>query len=635
MTVSHRMTTNTKATFMLIDNVMSSPESPLNADVDNPTILPWLTIEIVLYSLIFTLAIALRLWILDYYPLANGEAAQSLVAFQLYHGEIPTITNYSPLLASLNLFTFFLFEDTDSTARLANVFLGSLLVLLPWLLRRQLGEKSCLVASLLFAFSPTYLFLSRSVNGELGVAVGSLMVVIALLNWAADRQIKWQWLLAIGAVTLLTASPSSYSVLLIFGLLALIAWQLLFKSLDNTLEWAAMLANLESYNEDELLMDDDLIPTETPPTALADWQPTALLFGLFLTIIATAATLNLSGFGVLTNFPLLWVNHFRPDETMPSGFNALILLAFYEPLILTFGFIGLIFAMVRNNLFGLAIGGWFVGLLLIDVIMRNRPEGNVILPLMPLTLLAASALGWLWDSLSYEGNWRDEGILWAVGLIVSAFGYIGLTDWVIHACSPEDTACQYLWLKPVAAIVLLLTVALLFSLISNAMTVWRGLALIVATLTILLSINAATRLNYGPLMDLGYQPLTNAPPASEIVDLMNTITQQSVETNKGYNLIDILVVGGINPTLSWQLRHFPNVSSLSTLAENPTATAIITAATPDETKLGDNYLGQSFELDALWSPQELSSRDLISWLLYRRAKDRPQSNKIVLWLKSN
>ena len=52
------------------------------AEVES-TPLAWLTLESLLYGVIFIIGLALRLWDLGLYPLTDSEALQSLIAFQI------------------------------------------------------------------------------------------------------------------------------------------------------------------------------------------------------------------------------------------------------------------------------------------------------------------------------------------------------------------------------------------------------------------------------------------------------------------------------------------------------------------------------------------------------------------------
>lgn len=645
---------------------------PIMADAETelPTVpLPWLTAEAVLYSALLLLAIGLRLWNLDHYPLSNVEAAQSMVALQLVNGEAMTAIAYSPLLVSLQSFLFFLFGDSDSTARLATVLLGTGLLLLPLTLRRQLGLKTCLMATVLLAISSTPLFLSRTVNGEIGVAVGSLMIVAGFINWAAERNRNWLWFMMGGLAVLLAAGPLSLSIGLIFATLVGVGLGLFFKaSPEEALHWVRSLtypdppppeAHIPAeaqppHGEDS--QPEESSPTEgenppaalsaphgedsqpekqshanpaNPPTALSEWQQAGLLFAAMLAILTTTASLNISGFSMLTNTPLSWVNYFA--STFDAGYNALALLLIYDPIILIFGLIGLGYAMLRSDLLGLIIGGWFVTLLVLDVLMGGRPQGAVILPLVPLTLLAASAIAAVWDGLEAEGSWYNEGLLFVMGLIITATGYIYLVAWL--NCNNETTLCEYGWVPPLGLALLIVTVAALLGTITSYLVSVRGGLLILFAVLLLFTVNSGSRLNYGPLQNLAYQPLAGLSPSTEFPMLVDTLVNFSQKKGQGNNLLDLMVVGPFEPALQWQLRDFPNITQVTNIVENPTASAIITPANQDVAAVGEAYLGQSFTMDAFWSPAPLSLKPLLSWGIFHEHEQRPQGNQQVLWLR--
>ena len=138
-------------------NIEEESETTPGKEVSRPEsqsiVFPWLTLEWLLYALIFIVALALRLWNLGNYPLSNVEAQQSLLALTLYNGDLPAADYYSPLLITLNWITFLLVGSSDMSARLASVLLGMLLVIAPVTFRRQLGVRACLIAATLLAIS--------------------------------------------------------------------------------------------------------------------------------------------------------------------------------------------------------------------------------------------------------------------------------------------------------------------------------------------------------------------------------------------------------------------------------------------------------------------------------------------------
>lgn len=582
--------------------------------------LAWLTIEVLLYGLIVAAALGLRLWGIGSTPLSNSEAAQSLAAWSLYHGSQPDGTLYSPLLLSLNSVTFFLFGASDGSARLAALLLGMVLVMLPITLRRQLGPPVALLASFLLAISPTAIFLSRTVNSEVAVAVGALMIVAGFFNWARTSQRRWLWLLAGGLAVVLTGGPMAYSILLVFALIALIKLPA-FKELVS-----GAIAETQANSAPPAAGE--------PGAGLAGLRQAGIFLVVMLVLLATTFTLNMSGFGVVPNLLTDWLSRFGFQAQPAAGFNAVFLLTIYEPLLVLAGLTGLAYVLLRRELLGLVLAFWFGGLLLLDLLMGGRPNGSIILLVVPLAFLAAIALADLLAAVRRWGSWANEGMLLGAGLVIMAFGYIGLTGWLLRSCGPDDRLCQYSWLQPVAALVLFLVIVAFFAYLNDVGSALRGAALTAVAVALLATVNIGWRLNYGPLMNLGYQPLAGVPASTGLAQLTRTLTDQSITRVGDARLLDITLAGVDSPALQWQLRDFSRLNRANSLPINTAATAIVTpAGATTSLDLGQAYLGHDLPLDAVWSPVGLPFKDFVKWLIYRQVDERPQGNKVVLWLR--
>ena len=125
-----------------------------------------LTVEIGLYAILATLALALRLYRLGLAPLSTSEAMLSVAA--LRGTAIPT--GASPLLYWVNAFLFSTFGAGDTLVRLLPALAGSVLVLLPALMRERIGRVGALGAAALLAISPVAIFTSRTASGDALVA---------------------------------------------------------------------------------------------------------------------------------------------------------------------------------------------------------------------------------------------------------------------------------------------------------------------------------------------------------------------------------------------------------------------------------------------------------------------------------
>jgi hypothetical protein len=379
------------------------------------------------------------------------------------------------------------------------------------------------------------------------------------------------------------------------------------------------------------------LPTKAQAAASPGrWRSPAapLYFFLFsLVLLATAATFNLGGLSAVSGLLSEWLSRFGPLNRPEASFNAVFLLTIYEPLLVLLGLAGLAYAILDRDLLKEILSGWFIGTLILDIVMGGRPIGSSILPLAPLVFLAALALAELWSGLQQEGSWGNEGLLLAAGLVIGTFAYIGLTAWLIRTCGPEDNVCQYGWVQPVAALTLFIVIVIFFWFMTNPNVATRGAALAGVALSLLFTISISWRLNYGPLMDLAYQPLAGIPASTELIDLTNTLSRESAARAGGQlTALDTTLVNLNSPALLWRLRDFTSLAQVTSLVGAQPTQAIITS-TNTELGLGQPYLGQSFALDAVWSPVGLPAKELFKWLIFRHVETRPQGNQAVLWLQ--
>ena len=157
-----------------------------------------LTVEVVLYLIIALVAVGLRFYGLGDRPMQAPEAAQALAAWHSAQGlpQGSALTQSSPILFTSNMFLFALFGATDFLARLLPALSGALLVIWPYFLRRRLGRMGALAASFLLALSPSALFFSRYLGGEIVVAACALAITWGLFDYLDQRRPKHLYLAA-------------------------------------------------------------------------------------------------------------------------------------------------------------------------------------------------------------------------------------------------------------------------------------------------------------------------------------------------------------------------------------------------------------------------------------------------------
>jgi predicted membrane-bound mannosyltransferase len=187
------------------------------------------TVEHVIYGLCLIAAIVLRFHDLAAGPMSSDESLNSWPAWRaavgqrgerLALGQPPT----SALLFSLQSLVFWLGGmGSDGIARLPSAAIGSVLVLVPYLLRHILGRLGALALSALFVADPVLLTLSRTADGAILSACCWLLTLGCLCRFA-DRNVevrdatRWLYGGAIAAGLLLVSGRQAWTVLALTAL---------------------------------------------------------------------------------------------------------------------------------------------------------------------------------------------------------------------------------------------------------------------------------------------------------------------------------------------------------------------------------------------------------------------------------
>lgn len=211
-----------------------------------------LTWEIAVYALILLGAIGLRFWDLGGRALHHDESLHATFSWYFVSGRgyqhDPLM--HGPFQFHANALVFKLFGDSDYTSRIAAAFFGTLLVIMPWFLRKQLGRIGALVASLLLALSPTVVYFSRFTREDIYFACFTFGLVIALFRYLDGRQSGWLYLaaamLALSFATKEVAFMTAALLLVYLNVLVGIElWQRWQQGKQRT--WPIMLAALLGF----------------------------------------------------------------------------------------------------------------------------------------------------------------------------------------------------------------------------------------------------------------------------------------------------------------------------------------------------------------------------------------------------
>ena len=583
-----------------------------------PATLSWLTVEVALYGLLGLLALVSRFYALGDRPLTTAEATQALHAWQATSGLRGDALAASPLLFAGQALAFALFGAGDGAARLLPALAGTVLVLLPCLLRHRLGRAGALATSALLLVSPTVLFTSRDASGDVLLLTAGLAMLVGLVGWVDFGRPLYLYLTAVSAALTLAAAPGVYTLIVAL---------------------AAAFALLAFFGR-RVTDDDGWISLRTAwreARSREEWLRTGVVvfFGT-LVLLPTVLLLHLEGLQAVADLLPAWINHFAPPlvlwpkDTGWAGEGSwsypLAVLALYDPLLLLFGLAGAIVAFRRRDLLGRLLAVWAGVALFIALLAGGRGPGDVLLVVGPLAILAGNVVGRLLEKVARHVRWTQDGIL--VGLLAAAatFCYIELAS---YAYRRETT---FLWL---AALSLGLSAGVfaLYTAWFGRQAGWRGGGLALLILLSLVTVSFATRLAYHRAHD-PHELLVVEGTSANVRDLQVLLERASIQRLGATEIIPITADWSVGSVVRWYVRDFRHQTWLSTAAgPEVTTEAVVMPWKPYAPELGAPYFGQDFVVRTTWWPHNLDGADWANWLLFRKSSDRPQQDRVVLWLR--
>jgi predicted membrane-bound mannosyltransferase/sugar lactone lactonase YvrE len=218
------MTTTTPDTF----------ESPrysgnvLNRVLGRSYALNWVA---VVYIAIFALAIFTRFYMLGARTMSHDESLHVKFSYDLYTNGVfvHTPLMHGPVIFHMTALNYFLFGDSDFTARIYPAVLSVLLVMFPLLFRRWLGTWGAILASVMLLISPMMMYYGRYIREDTpSIFFTVIMVYCAMMYLDGPRHLrrKARWLYIFsGAMLLSLASKEvAFIYIAIFGSFLTIYW---------------------------------------------------------------------------------------------------------------------------------------------------------------------------------------------------------------------------------------------------------------------------------------------------------------------------------------------------------------------------------------------------------------------------
>lgn len=179
-----------------------------------------ISIEQIAYIVIGVAALLLHLWQLGERALHHDETLHAVYSWNIYTGK-PYMHDpllHGPFLYYTGALMFFLFGDNDATARLGFALFGTLLTLLPYLVRREVGRPAALLASCYLLVSPGLLYMSRFARHDIYSVTFEMLIFVGIVRYASTRHARWLYLAAAAFGFMYTNQETSYLFALIVGL---------------------------------------------------------------------------------------------------------------------------------------------------------------------------------------------------------------------------------------------------------------------------------------------------------------------------------------------------------------------------------------------------------------------------------
>jgi uncharacterized protein (TIGR03663 family) len=348
--------------------------------------------EMVAYATLILLGFALRIWDVGGRAMHHDESLHAYYSWLFYTGKGYT---YDPLMHGPFQFEvvpifYLLFGAGEFAARMLAVVLGTVLIGLPYLLRRYLMVPGALLASLMLAISPAFVYYSRFIRDDIYLACFSLLMFVSIVRYIESRRSVWLYILAAATALAVASMEAAYLTIFIFGSF------LIFQALRERLGTGGpLLAALRA-------------------TSLDTWLMAAAIF-VVLTVLFYS-TFFTNPYGIWdTRYPLFThtghglaidpnrkdilggIGYWQAQHYVERGgqpwFYYLLLMPLYEQLALLFGIAGIVYCALRRTLVGTFLVWWAVMAFALYSWAGEKMPWLVIHIVLPLILLAGYFLG--------------------------------------------------------------------------------------------------------------------------------------------------------------------------------------------------------------------------------------------------
>lgn len=375
--------------------------------LDRPVAPSWLRLtailahrEAIAYAVILAVGLLLRVWGLGDRAMHHDESLHAYYSWQFFTGKG---YSYDPLMHGPLQFEvvplfYLMFGAGEFSARLFAAVCGTVLIILPFFLRRYLTRPGAVLASLMIAISPGLVYFSRFIRDDMYLVCFATILFISIVRYLETHRSRYFYAGAAALALAFASMEAAYLLVFIFGS---------FLVLEALREYL-------SDRQGPVIQAVRATSIDTWLTGIAVFVVlTVLFYSTFFTnpygIWDTSQALfsNGAGCGLQGDSPLglnpcrkdiiggliYWLAQHKVDRGGQPWFYYLLVLPLYEQLAVLFGVAGAVYACVRRSLVTSFLVWWAtMSLLLYSWAGEKMPWLSVHI-IVPLILLAGLFLG--------------------------------------------------------------------------------------------------------------------------------------------------------------------------------------------------------------------------------------------------
>ena len=192
-----------------METTLEKRTSWLDRPVVSAITLNW---ETILFATILILAVVSRFYDLGARVMSHDETSHVYFSwlYEQGNGYSHDPVTHGPLQFHLVAFSYFLFGDSDFSARIPVAIFSIATVFFMWYFRRFLGRAGAIVAALLMLISPYILYYGRYVRNEAFVGLFGVITLWAILRYLESGENRYLYWLTIATVFHFTAKETSF-----------------------------------------------------------------------------------------------------------------------------------------------------------------------------------------------------------------------------------------------------------------------------------------------------------------------------------------------------------------------------------------------------------------------------------------